>query len=43
MAVEDRLEVHSIDHEPLVYKVNNFVQSFLSSSLILTLIQGSFS
>jgi len=43
MAVEGRLEVVSMDHEVLVYKVDNPVQSSLSSSLVLTLIQGSFS
>ena len=43
MALYDRLEISSMDHESLVYKVDNPVKSFLSSSLILILIQGSFS
>jgi len=30
-----------MDHEALVYKVDNPVQSYLLSSLVLTLIQGS--
>ena len=34
MAVYSRLEVVSIDHGVLVYKVDNPVQSFLSSSLV---------
>jgi len=38
-----RLEVVSTDHKVLVYKVDYSVQSSLSSSLVLTLIQGSFS
>ena len=32
------LEVASMDHVDLVYKVDYLVQSFLSSSLVLTLI-----
>jgi len=31
-----------MDHGNSVYKVNNLVQSSLLSSLVLTLIQGSF-
>ena len=34
MAVLDRLEVVSIDHEVLVYKIDNPVQSSLLSSLM---------
>jgi len=30
-----------MDHEPVVYKVDNLVQSSPLSSLVLTLIQGS--
>ena len=30
-----------MDHDSLVYKVDNLVQSSLSSSLMLILIQGS--
>ena len=41
MAVQDRLEVVSTDYEALVYKVDNPVQSYLLSSLVLTLIQSS--
>jgi len=43
MAVQGRLEVVSMDHEVLVYKIDYPVQSSLSSSLMLTLIQDSFS
>jgi len=43
MAVQDRLEVVSTDYEVLVYKVDYSIQSSLSSFLVLTLIQGSFS
>ena len=35
MAVYSRLEVVSIDHKVLVYKIDNPVQSSLSSSLVL--------
>ena len=43
MAVQGRLEVVSMDHEVLVYKIDYPVQSSLLSSLVLTLIQDSFS
>jgi len=43
MAIYGRLEVVSTDHGVLVYKVDNPVPSPLLSSLMLILIQGSFS
>ena len=36
MAAQSRLEVVSMDHGVLVYKVDNLIQSYLSSSLVLT-------
>jgi len=36
MAIYGRLEVYSIDYEPLVYKIDNPIQSSLLSSLVLT-------
>ena len=36
MVIEGRLKQQSTDHELLVYKVNNPVQSSLLSSLVLT-------
>ena len=35
MVIEGRLEILSMDQVPLVYKVDNSVQSSLSSSLVL--------
>jgi len=36
MAVQGRLEVVSMDHEVLVYKIDYLIQSSLLSSLMLT-------
>jgi len=38
MAVYGKLEVVSMDHRVLLYKIDNSVQSSLLSSLVLTLI-----
>jgi len=36
MAVQDRIEIASMDHESKVYKIDYLVQSSLSSFLVLT-------